>query len=76
MARGAGWAGAGAAGLGALGVYGRTLYAGVSGGDATELVFNACQGSVAHPPATPPSRCWGRSLCGWCRRGGGPPPGG
>ena len=53
MARTAGWAGAGAAGLGALGVYGRTLYAGVSGGDATELVFNACQGSVAHPPGYP-----------------------
>ncbi|QDZ19832.1 DUF2723 domain-containing protein [Chloropicon primus] len=34
-------------------VYAGTLFPSISGGDATELVFNACQLSVPHPPGYP-----------------------
>ena len=40
-------------GLTAFGLYCSTIYTSVPGGDATELIFNACQFSVAHPPGYP-----------------------
>ena len=71
--RAGGWGQAAACGLGLLGVYARTLYAGVSGGDATELVFNACQGSVAHPPGYPTFTLLGALFVRALPGGWGPP---
>ena len=36
-----------------LALYVRTLFPDIPGGDATELIFNACQLSVPHPPGYP-----------------------